>query len=464
MGAVIVLIPGFWAAYIAWTQSPHRAFLNVYIPVLLLLPSYYNLNLPGIPDPNFQSAVIVPIFIIWLIRGHPGWRLSFSDVLVFSYAFSIAFSEYLNAGYKFAQNFVANEVISAVIFPYILAKSLIEPAGLREEVAKRIVIVLLIVAVLSAYQSVTLSDYTLWQKVLGRFFGGGQGWRLDTQYRWGLPRAMGPYGHAILAGIVMVVGYRIQRWLEWSQAWPPRLRQLRWLPISTDRLFTLGLFVGALMTLVRGPLSGAVVAAVVLIFGRSKQRWLFFFIVMGGAIIIGIPAVSWFIGYASIDPGAAQDTNQATVAYRWQLVVNYIDVATERMVWGWGRLGWPKVGGQKSIDNHLLLLFLRHGLTGLSLFVTIFLVMMTRLFFHSMLQPLAKPPGSSFGFTLLSLYVVIFWSIATVWLGGQTAPLFFLIVGWTDGYLHSGQENLRREMSFTPTPPTPSHRFRRIIG
>ncbi len=434
MLASIVIIPGLLAAYIAWTQSPHQAFLKVYIPVLLLLPSYYDWPISGIPDPSFQFMAIIPIFMVWLIRGLPGWRFSLLDILVLTYAFSVGYSEYLNAGYKDAQNFLANGVLVSILLPYILAKSLIEPAGLREETAKQIVIILLIVATLSLYQSLTLSPYTLWQKVLGRFFS-GQAWNLTTQYRWGLPRAMGPYDHAILAGIIMVVGYRIQRWLEWNQVWPPRLRYLSWFPLPPARLFSIGLFIGALMTLVRGPLSGAIVAAVIPLIGRSNKRWLIFFVILTGTIIVGIPTAKWFIDYASIDPEQAEDVNQGTAAYRWQLMINYIDIVKEQIVWGWGRFGWPKSKVQGSIDNHFLLLSLRHGMMGFVPFVTIFFIMMIRLFFYSMLQPLTRPPTNPFGFTLLSLFVVIFWSIATVWLGGQTADLLFLIVGWSEGYL-----------------------------
>jgi hypothetical protein len=459
--ASIVIIPGLLAAYIAWTQSPHQALLKVYIPTLLLLPSYYSWGIPGLPDPSFQFAAIVPIFIIWLIRGSPGWQFSLMDVLVLVYTFSVGYSEYLNTSYKEAQNFLANSVVVSILLPYILAKSLIEPAGLREEIAKKIVIVLLIVATLSLYQSLTLSPYTLWQKVLGRFFS-GQAWNLGTQYRWGLPRAMGPYDHAILAGIVMVVGYRIQRWLEWNQVWPRRFRYLPWLPIPPAQFFTIGLFIGALMTLVRGPLSAAVVAAFIPLIGHSNKRWLIFFVILTGTIIIGIPLGKWFIDYASIDPEQTEEVNQGTAAYRWQLMINYTDVVKEKMVWGWGRYGWPRTGGQKSIDNHFLLLSLRHGMMGFVPFVTIFLLMMIRLFFYSMLQPLTQPPTNPLGFTLLSIFVVVFWSIATVWLGGPTADLFFFMVGWSEGYLLWDRKNFLTP-KFTPIKSAKPFKFNRSL-
>jgi len=460
--SIIILIPAIFAAYIAWTQSVHKAFIYVYIPVLLFIPSYYKWPVLGFPDPTFSTAVILAIIPIWFIRGKPGWRFSFTDILVFSYVLSVLYSESLSPkGQPHYQNFVLNFTAS-VVFPYILAKSLIEPAGLREAFAKSIAFTLFLVAGLLAIQFITFSRYPPVQIVLGRFFD-SKGWMITADVRWGLIRANGPYTHEILAGVVMWTGYRIQRWLEWSKVWPPRIRQFPWLPISPARLLSLGIFVGAFMTLTRGPMVGALAAAFVPLIGLSKKRWTIFWILVACAIIIGIPLITWFISYASIDPGTAESQAQSTVAYRWELVINYIDFAIERLYWGWGTYEKPVVGKyQKSIDNHFLLLFLKNGIIALSLFSAIFISMMVRLFFHAMLQPPADPPGSSLGFTLLSVYILIFIAIATVFLGAQTQPLLFLIIGWSEGYLLFGQENLSHRTISSPISRQP-FKFKRTL-
>ncbi|MCK5876212.1 MAG: O-antigen ligase family protein [Candidatus Marithrix sp.] len=453
--SIIILIPGLLAIYVALSQSPQKAFLSVYIPVVLFLPTYYNWSVPGFPDPNFQQAAALPIVIIWVLRGMQGWKFSFTDILVFGYILVIAYSEYSNIGYSNSQNFIANVAAGAALFPYILGKSLIEPFGLREEFAKRIVIVLAVVAILSAYQSVMLSNYTLWQSGLGRFFG-GQGWRWIAQYRWGLPRVAGPYGHAILAGIVMVIGYRIQRWLEWSNAWrPTHIPQLAWLPISPARMLTLILLFGVISTLVRGPLFAAVIAAFIPFIGHTKKRWLIVGILIVSFVVISIPATNWFVGYVSVSPDSVETKSHKTVVYRWELLNSYIEVGKEKFYWGYGNLTFPRIPGQRSIDNHYLLLFLKHGIFGLGFFLAIMFIMMLRLFIHSMSQPINNLPGSSLGFTLLSLYVVMLISVATVWMGGQTLHLFFLIVGWSDAYLRSKSDTIVS----TDVPLTASPKF-----
>ena len=439
--SIIIIIPGLLAIYVALAQSPQKAFLNVYVPVVFFFPTYYTWKVAGFPDPNFQQVTILPIIIIWVLRGMQGWRFSFIDIMVFGYAIGIGYSEFSHVGYSESQNFIANEVAGAVLFPYILGKSLIEPFNLREQFAKQVVIILVIVAILAAYQSITLSNLTIWQRALGRFFG-GQGYIWSTQYRWGLPRSSGPYGHAILAGIIMVTGYRIQRWLEWSRVWPPHIQRLSWLPISPARFFTLILLFGSIATLARGPLLAAVIAAFIPVIGHTKKRWLIVGILFTGIAIISVPAITWFVNYVSVDPESVETKSHQTVIYRWRLIINYIELAKDKFFLGWGRFKYPKVDGQGSIDNHFLLLFLKHGIIGLGFFIAIFFTMMIRLFIHSMSQPPSELPGSSLGFTLLSLYVIMMVSLATVWMGGQTLHLFFLITGWSEAYLYSKKETM----------------------
>jgi hypothetical protein len=79
-----------------------------------------------------------------------------------------------------------------------------------------------------------------------------------------------------------------------------------------------------------------------------------------------------------------------------------------------------------------------------------------------MLQPLTRPPTNPFGFTLLSLLFVIFWSIATVWLGGQTADLLFLIVGWSEGYLLWDSKHFLTS-KLTPVKSNQPFKFKRYL-
>lgn len=463
--AIVALIPGLIAAYFAWFRSPQFAFLNVYVPVLLLVPDYYRVVLPALPDPTSSQGAALAIFLVFLAQGAPGYRFSFYDLIMFGFAATAAISQYLAAGYNDAQNLMFG-MLAGGIFPYILAKSLVEPLGLRVDFAKRIVVCLFVVAIACLYEARLASNP--WKLLLGRFFP-GQGDTWIITFRWGLARCAGPYGHAILAGIMMVVGYRLQRWLEWSGAWQrprhPLLKWLPWPPLSEGRVYTLGVLGGVFLTLVKGPWLAGVVAAVVVLIGRLRNRWIGVGILLAFLLLICLPGAIWFLQWAGVGRDNAESVNQETAAYRLELVQNYIDIAKEKLWLGWGLTAWPKVPGSESIDNYYLLLFLMHGLIGLTLYLIILIGMTVRLIVHAMRRPNPQPLGSSLAFTLAGVYIVYLVSVATVYMGEQTVPLLFLITGWAEGYMRSGQEQTLPGTNPAPAaqPATP-FRFRRILS
>jgi hypothetical protein len=433
MLSIITVIPGFLAAWVGFKRSPLTAFLLVYMPAMLLLPEYYRWNAPGLPDPTFGQAAAVGTFIAFVWRGAPGYRFSITDLLVAGFALSASLSEYLASGYKDAQNLMFN-MLAWVVIPYVLAKSLIHPFGMQVRFAKTMVLLLAGIAAVSIYEFHFAA--TPWRLVLDRFFPyQGLGW--ITTFRWGFARVAGPYGHAILAGILMVVGFRIQRWLECSQHWEPTPSFAKWLPIPQARVITLVLAAGVVMTLVRGPWIGAVLAALLVLIGRSHYRLLAITGTAALLLLAGIPAAIWFLDYVSVGRAGALTVSQETAAYRWELLSAYGDIAAAKLWLGWGLNDWPKVAGMPSIDNYFLLVYLMHGLLGLGFIVAILLSMPLRLLVRGMAEPLAKPAGSSLAFMLASLYAAFIVSLATVYLGLQAVPVLFLVTGWAEGYLRS---------------------------
>ncbi|MBI3802127.1 MAG: O-antigen ligase domain-containing protein [Deltaproteobacteria bacterium] len=433
---ILALLPFPVAAYYAFARSPQYAFLRVYLPVMLLLPEYYRWIAPGLPDPTFSQAAILPIFLAFLLKDAKRWRFSGADLLVFGYAFCVGYSEYVNSGYSEAQNLIFN-MFTWVLCPYILAKGLIEPHGLRIELAKRLVFPLFLVSVISLYEFRFGS--TPWRIILDRFFPGqAVGW--VTTFRWGLARIAGPYGHAILAGIMLVIGYRLQRWLQWNKAWEPHFKHLPSLPLSKAQVLTVGLLGGVIMTLCKGPWGGAVLGAGLAAIGRVKNRKLAVNLLIAGILLIGIPAFIGLWSWASVGREYAKTVSQETAAYRKELIDHYVDIALAKSWWGWGLTKWPKVPGMPSIDNYYLLLALMHGLLALGLFVALQFYMAVRLYWRGWHTPPPPLSGSSLAFTLLGIYAAFGFSVATVYMGNQVIPLFFLITGWAEGYLQFGRE------------------------
>jgi hypothetical protein len=352
------------------------------------------------------------------------------------------------------------DMAASVVLPYVLAKGLIEPNRMRVPFARRLAWLLFIVSVVSIFEF--RMGMTPWQLLLNRFFPGqGEGW--VTTFRYGFARIAGPYGHAILAGLILVIGYRIQRWLEWSGHWEPAFRNLPSLPLPKARIITLGLAAGVAMTLVRGPWLGALVGATLTAVGLARNRKRALLTLAICVVAVGVPAAAMFYSYASVGRAAATSDSQETAAYRLELVKKYIDIALRRSALGWGRNTWPKVEGMKSIDNYYLLLALMHGVLADVILLLIVIGTPIRLVRLELGRPLPRRRGASFGFTLAGIFVAFGVTIATVYVGLTVMPLFALITGWAEGYLLSGSVDETARNAIPAHLPAPFV-FRRVVA
>lgn len=461
MLSFIGFLPAIIAFYVALKTSPQQAFLRVYLPVLLCLPDYYRVVTPGLPDPTFSQGVAVAILIAASMRGgFPTFRFSHMDVVVLVYAFCVANSEYQASGYADAQNLMFAMLFS-VLTPYVLAKSYIEPLGLRFDFAKIVVLCLAAVALIDVFE--TRFGMNPFQLVLGRFFPGqGEGWLVT--FRFGMARTAGPFGHALLAGIMMMTGFRLQRWLQFSGVWPDRIKAVPWLPVKPAQLLTLILTGGFFITFAKGSWLAGFMAGFLVSVGRVKNRVLAVAAVFAFVLFVGIPAVVAFINYASVGRENAKDDNQETAAYRYELIIEYIDIAKEKATWGWGLTKWPQVPGMPSIDNHYLLLFLMHGQIAFCCFLYILIGTLVRLLIHAVRIPPPPTSGGSLAFTLASIHLGFMIAVATVYMGGQTIPMLFMLTAWAESYMQSrGLDRLPSGAFESASAPAPLFRYRRVL-
>jgi hypothetical protein len=424
------IIPALIAAYVATNQTAWRAYLNVYIPVLLLLPMYYRWVIPMLPDPTFEQATILPIAAVFLYRDGMRWKFSMMDFFMAAFAGCIGTSEYINAGYNEAQNLMF-DMIATVVFPYMLTKGLLQTEARSIALAKRMVMMFLAVSIISVYEfRMGLSPW-----IFMRHFFPGQGLEWVTSFRYGFARIAGPYAHAILAGLVLTVGLMLQLWLTFSKKWEPQFKGLEWLPISKSTLITLGLLGGIVMTMVRGPWLGGVAGLTLASVGLAKHRLRALIVIVVTSLVVGIPAASAFWAYASVGRAHSKTASQETAAYRVELMDKYLDFVKQKPLLGYGRNTWPQIHTAPSIDNYYLLLSLMHGTVSMGLFVSIMLIMIFRLMRFEMSLPVRLPRGSSLGFILAGSFVLYAVTLATVYMGMQAIPVFAIMTGWSEAYL-----------------------------
>lgn len=463
MLSFIGFLPAFIAFRYAMATSVRDAFLKIYIPVLLCLPDYYRVITPGLPDPTCNQGVAIALLIVALMKGgFPTFRFSHVDIVVGIFAACVFNSELQASGYSDAQNLMFTMLFS-VLTPYIMAKSFIEPCGLRFEFAKKIVICLAIVSIIDVYE--TRFGMNPFQMILQRFFP-GQGEHWLVTFRFGMARTAGPYGHALLAGIIMMVGFRLQRWLQFSGAWPDKLEKFKWMPLKVPQIMTLILTGGFFITFAKGSWLAGFLAGFLVWVGRIKNRVLALGMVLAFVGFVLVPATGAFISYASVGRENAKDDNQETAAYRYELVVGYIEIAKEKAMWGWGLTKWPVIPSMPSIDNYYLLLFLMHGQIAFFCFLYILIGTMVRLLIYSLRCPPPPRSGASLPFTLASIYLGYIVAIGTVFMGFQTVPMIFMITGWAESFMMSGQQDRSPDGvdgEETQAVAAPLYNFRRVL-
>jgi hypothetical protein len=418
---LVIAIPGLVALIVCLRRGPERAFLNVYLPVLLLLPQNFGWTISG--QLTFADTAILPIAASLLFRSKPKWQWSTIDFLVIGYVAISVVAEGMNKGYKLGSQNLALQELFSILLPYFAAKQMFRHPEFAVDVAKRIAVSLTIVAIVSVYEFRMGSDlFTLPFVAFTPAYG---------MLRGGFMRTAGPYGHALTLGVMMAIGFRLARFLEWNGVWNDRIHLLQ---ISKIRFCELSIVAGSIMSLSRGPLIAAACGAVVVSVCRAQNRKRAILSIILLTAVIGGPIYTKFNAYVSVDPLAAGDVLREDAAYRNKLIPVYIPIVEERPTWGWGISGFPVVDGMWSIDNGYLFMALTWGVYALAIMVALFVWPPIRLGIYSF--PLSRSdPRALAAFSMIGIYVVNAVMECTASGGGTPWSLLILVTGWSAALL-----------------------------
>ncbi len=430
---VVATFTGLFALIQLLRRKPAaEVFLSVYLFALFAMPGWCRFTVPMVPKMTFHETAILPIAVVFFLRHRKLWSWSLGDMLVIGFVVLVTVSEYTNAGYKEAQNLGFGYLSSAAL-PYMLAKGLVEPLGLRVKFLRRIVVLLAFVTLAFAYEArMWVNPYRYFTDV----FFPGTAW--ITTARYGLARAAGPFAHCIFAGAVFLIGLRLQIWLQNSNSWEKYFPKFHPFGLTKARIYTGILFIGLALTLARGPQIGAVLATIIAVVGAGRNPARRALILLVAVVAIGIPVAIQSYQYAAVGREKAKTVSQESAAYRKELMDKYVDIAEHHALLGWGRTQWPKVSGMPSIDNHYLLLALMHGLGAPIIFLGLLIATTVRLLRNGFAHAPLKPSGSSLSFTLAGIVIGSTFTYFTVYLGENALPILFLILGYAEGYLLAG--------------------------
>jgi hypothetical protein len=421
--AMVLAIVAVRRRGIAW------AFLHVWIPFFLALPFAFWVNIPGLPDPNFMQAAILPILAVLLVQRHRELRLGTMEALLVLYVIVRVGADFLSRGYSDAQNY-AFYMLSALLGPYLLGRYLIDSRRMDIATARMFVLMFLL------FFPMFLFEAKFWvspvYKLLSPLFpDAGSGLSL----RWGIARTAGTFEHPILACIMVIAVYRLHRWLCWEGEWDrPQAgvlgflqRHTRWVPIAFRHQISIVLIAMALMTISRGPWIGGFAGAALTAVGNfaNRKRWLA--IVLASLLAAGVLGQLALDAYITPKEGEVLSGEAQTMLYRKVMIDQYKAFLLEKTWTGWGLTTVPKIKGMESVDNAFFLMALQHGVLAPALFVVIFLYAIVSQIRFGLRAPPGEPP---LGFTFSGIYLMCFIAFSTVYMGAQTEPMLFLLLGW----------------------------------
>jgi hypothetical protein len=420
----ITFIPGIVCIIVMLRGKTQDAFLNVMLPVLLLVPVDYYVTIRPVPPINMIDAVLIPLFLGMVIRDLPRWRFSRTDIWLVIYIFSFGYADY-KAGQPTAAILRWFITLNTGLVPYMAGKLLIEQNEIRTKTVRRFVSLLFIASIFGMSEYVMKSNP--YQYFWSHFYPGQwSGW--VTQIRWGFGRVAGPFAQSELAGMIILTGLMLAIWLGYRRY---RYRDAFSMPTARFKhvkLITFVLFITLGMTQARGPWIGTVIALPIAWIGLArfpKRRAVLVFVV---GFALGIPAYFAAKDYASgrrTDYGSEKETAQ----YRAELIDHYIPIAQLGGPWGWGALGFPRVNGQLSIDNEYLFVYLAQGYMGLISFVLLLAEAVLALMRQGFRTISIR--DRHFIFSQLSVVMAISFVLSTVYLGAQSYEVLFFIIGWS---------------------------------
>lgn len=438
-----------------------QAVLRVWLPAFLFFPFNFTVKIiSGIPVMNIMQTAILPILATLWRDKQSDMNFGTMEKFLAVYVVFRVFADFLGRGYSDAQNY-AFQMITVLIGPYLIGRYVINRREMDMAVARTCVVIFVVLFPMFAY------ELKFWTSpiftIFGKFFpGAGSGLSL----RYGLARTSGPFGHPILACVMIVTVYRLHRWLTWMGEWkkpqPGWLGKLekstRWMKISLSSKISILLILMSLMTISRGPWIGGFAGAGLAMVGNAKNRkkaLIIFVLVLGVGGGLGKTALD---DYITPEDGEAISGEAQTMLYRKVMVERYKEFMYEKMWFGWGLTTRPQIKGMESIDNAFFLMALQHGVIAPGIFVGIFgYAIITQILF-GLTAPAKDPP---LGFTFAGIYLAAFISFASVYMGSQTEPILFFLLGWGES-VKNRREIIGSNATIGETPAVKSP-FRRIL-
>ena len=438
----IVLLPLLLTLAVGLKYGFREAFVYVCLPLFLLLPDYYRFKLPGIPEFTPWNYTFLAVFGALLLsedrrhlRPHP------LDLLPILFVYFCVRSEYDIKGWKDTQNLLANMTFGCIL-PYYLGKVMVRVPGLLTGALTMIGLVCACVGFVSIYEArMGTNPFDVWRNF----------WPVSVPfdgalYRSGIRRVQGPFSHPIFGGFIYSMVIPCLFWLRDRNAL--RGWKARWLLVA-------GCVVGLLTTVSRGPMLGCLLTCGVMSLGWMRLRSVAVGVALLGALVLPVLVGVQVQKFLSLDRATARTESEETAAYRKEMMENYWEVVMAEPIHGYGKNQVPVVKGQKSIDNMYLFTALQYGCPAALTYVLL-MGLPAALLFVRLLAVRSTHAYGRLGWVFVGMMGGSMFTQFTVVAGGQSLPLFFLLIGSSIGLSarlgreHHGASRPRRRAHLTP--------------
>lgn len=390
--------------------------LSVYLCILLLYPAYVRISI-GTIDISASRIVVCALLLRCLVSPAlvRQFRCKLLDTLVavsmVVYAATLAFTTPFDIWLENRGGFVMDTFLA-----YLVVRLVIVDRASFMAVIKTLALITLPLAIHAATETLTgwslyagLGKYCPWAPIKGMYY----------QTRYGLNRAMGPFGNPIMFGLYFATMLPI--------LWLLRHERPPWKSLSRPLIATLILGVAA--TISSGPCVTLLIVAFCLALRRAKHlvKPLLALLVIG---CIGVEIISNRHFYDPVLDRLGMDPTNAW--YRSQLFEVAVNKLPEYWTvgYGLGDPGWgPLIDGRNSTDavNDYVAHAIRHGVPGLLAFVSVLVAAMhaTIRIHAAAWSPWAGACAWCLGSILAGLIVAFF----GVSLFGQMTNVFYVLLG-----------------------------------
>jgi hypothetical protein len=436
----VILIPALIAMAMLNSMPASRVLTRLYVPCVMFIPVYMTWGIGGFTL-NDTTPVLLILCAAGLVRWHNTLRFTFVDLCVLLFAFSAFYADAhlrpVTIGlYVLCQNF------ATCALPYFVGRTLIEQTNSRREFAKSLVFCLAIVGLTGLYEyrmERNLFNEAVWKLGVQNIMG--------LQTRWGYARIAGPFGAAILAGMMFTTGLLIQLWLAGTKSWDGA-KTLRLLRASRrGKAMTLCVCLGLFLTQSRGPWLGCLFGLMVAAIGFAKDRRRAAILAIGGltvALIVTAVILSRYTSEKAYSAAGEGDAEQQDAAYRANLIPLYTPLIEQGGLWGWGT---PQVhfrgevgylAGQTSIDNEFIRVAMAQGYFGAGVFVLILVGSAYRA--ARLCATFRNRQDFLLAYCLLGTTLALAFTLTTVALLDPMTQISFMIFGWTQSLRPTGNE------------------------